>query len=97
MHTITWPWRGLILLTALAACGGPPAPPDPPAVAACKERANDDPTVRQIRAMQAGTPPLIRTLHDDLQLALNRATAACLHAMGLAPPPGGVEPVRQPR
>ncbi len=62
----------------------------PPAVRACRARANDDPTVRQLLAASAGSETFAKNHYAELRDAQHVATLACLRKRGLAAP-GGVE------
>jgi hypothetical protein len=79
--------RSLVALCLLlAAC----ASDEPPAVRACRSQANDDPEVRRLLAITAGTQSFAFAHNNELQDARQQAQLRCLRARGLAPP-GGVE------
>jgi len=82
----------LLLLLLLAACG--PTGNSPEAV--CDREANDDPAVKLIIIQQSAVTARAWQYPDELPDARNRAKRACLARLGVLPPGGGVEPVRQP-
>lgn len=84
----------LALLAAgcLSGCGG--KPPDP-AEAQCRAQVFQDPAVKQMIAVQAGSLGLQMENKAALAEAKRQALLACLRARGLAPP-GGVEAPRPP-
>ncbi len=82
----------LLAAAALSGCGG--APQDP-AEAQCRAQVYQDPTVRHMIAVQAGSLWLQANGQSALAEAKRQALYACLRARGLAPP-GGVEAPRPP-
>jgi hypothetical protein len=76
----------------LASCA---ADHDPPEVRACKAQSSDDPEVRRLIAINAGSESF-QAQQGQLELedARKQATLKCLRARGLAPP-GGVERPRR--
>jgi hypothetical protein len=82
----------LLAAACLSGCGG--KPPDP-AEAQCRAQVFEDPTVKQMIAVQAGSLGLQMAQQGALAEAKRQALLACLRARGLAPP-GGVEAPRAP-
>ncbi len=69
---------------------------DPPAVQACRAQANDDPEVRLLVSIGAGTAPFALNHQYELRDARQQAMLRCLRARGLAPPGGVEKPKRYP-
>ena len=85
--------RLLAACLLLAAC----ASHDPPEVQACKAQASDDPEVRRLTEINAGSESFqAQQGQQELVDARQQATLRCLRARGLAPP-GGVERPRRER
>ncbi len=88
--------RGALLaLLAAAALGGCAGKPPNPAEAECRAQVFEDPAVKHMIAVQAGSLWLQADHQAALAEAKREALLACLRARGLAPP-GGVEAPRPP-
>ena len=83
----------LLAAVVLSGCGN--NPPPNPAEAQCRAQMLNDPTVKRMLAVQAGSLWLQKENQAALADAKRQALLACLRARGLAPP-GGVEAVRPP-
>lgn len=83
--------RLLAACLLLASC----ASHDPPEVQACKAYASDDPEVKRLTAINAGSESFqAQQGQQELVDARQQAVLRCLRARGLAPP-GGVERPRR--
>lgn len=87
--------RALPLLLLLAACGGtasppPAAPPVDPAVAACRQEAQQDKEVQATRLRRSFSNTFYSIAEAELREAEDKATRDCLRRRGVTPR-GGVE------
>lgn len=84
---------GACAVVALAGCSAPT--PQSNVKAFCRDVANHDPEVQQIREIGAGQPLYQADHQIELQQKLHLAEQKCLVAHGAAPP-GGVQPSNDP-
>ncbi len=86
MRHLSW-----ALLLACTACAATPSTPLSPEAAACQEGVYNDPAVKELIEIGAGSQYFMNEHQQDLRVAKADAMLRCLQSRGLAPLGGGVE------